>query len=71
MQNSDDIITTNPVVAVGVILAVGAIAYAGVSLVMRNTVQPLEVGLFAVTFAVVYVVFAYYAETIEGYLGTN
>jgi hypothetical protein len=71
VKNSDDIITTNPVVAVGAILVVGAIAYAAISLVMRNTVQPLEVGLFAVTFAVVYVIFAYYADTIEGYLGTN
>ena len=38
---------------------------------MRQTVNPMEVGVFAVLFAAVYVVFAFSSETIEGYLGTD
>lgn len=71
MDESDDIIEQNPVLALLLIVVIGAGAYAGISLLMRGTVNPVEVGVFAVIFAVVYVVFAFYSETIEGYLGTE
>ena len=71
MEESDDIIEQNPVLALGLIVVIGAGAYAAISFVMRQTVNPLEVGLFAVIFAAVYAVFAFYSETIEGYLGTE
>ena len=71
MDDSDDIIEQNPVLALALIVVIGAGAYAGISFVMRQTVNPVEVGVFAVIFAAVYVVFAFYSETIEGYLGTD
>ncbi len=71
MDESDDIIEQNPLLALAIIVVVGAGAYAAISFVMRQTVNPLEVGLFAVVFAIVYVVFAFYSETIEGYLGSE
>jgi hypothetical protein len=71
MDESDDIIEENPVLALALIVVVGAVAYAVISVVMRQTVDPVEVGLFAVVFAVVYVVFAFYSETIERYLGSE
>ncbi|WP_302082003.1 hypothetical protein [Salinibaculum rarum] len=71
MEQSDDIIGQYPVLAPGLILGVAAAAYAVVSFVMRQTVDPLEVGLFAVVFAVVYVGFAVYADSIESAVGSN
>jgi hypothetical protein len=71
MDESDDIIEQNPILALLLIVVIGAGAYAGISFVMRQTVNPVEVGVFAVIFAVVYVVFAFYSDTIEGYLGTE
>jgi len=68
MDESDDVIAQRPVLALGLTVLVGGLAYAAISFVMRGTVQPLEVGLFAVAFAVVYVAFAVYSERIEGYL---
>lgn len=71
MEESDDIIEQNPVLALGLIVVIGAGSYAAISLVMRQTVNPTEVGLFAVIFAAVYAVFAFYSDTIRSYLGTD
>ena len=71
MGDCDDIIEQHPVLALGIIVAVGAAAYAVISFVMRQTVDPVEVGLFAVTFAVVYLVFTFYSDTIESLVGSN
>ncbi len=71
MEESDDIIQQRPRLAVGVILVVGAGAYAAISLVVDGSVDTVETGLFAVVFAVVYVAFAIYAETIEARLGRD
>jgi hypothetical protein len=71
MDDSDDIIEQNPVLALSSIVVVGAAAYAVISFVMRQTVNPVEVGLFAVVFAVVYVGFAFYSDTIESLVSSN
>ena len=71
MEESDDIIEQNPVLALGLIVVIGAGSYAAISFVMRQTVNPTEVGLFAVIFAAVYAVFAFYSDTIRSYLGTD
>lgn len=71
MEESDDIIEQQPALALGIIVAVGALAYAAISAVMRNTVDPVETGLFAVAFGVVYIVFAFYSERIEQFLDTG
>jgi hypothetical protein len=71
MEDSDGIVEQNPLLALGIIVAAGAGAYAVISFVMRGVVNPLEVGVFAVIFAVVYVVFAFYSDTIESYLGAD
>ena len=71
MDESDDIIEQNPVLALGIIVVVGATAYAVISYVMRQTVNPLEVGVFAGIFAAVYVAFAFYSDTIERHLGAD
>lgn len=71
MEESDDIIEANPVLSLVVIVAVGAVAYAAVSFVMRQTVEPVEVGIFAVVFAGVYVGFAFYSERIESLVGSR
>ncbi len=52
-----------------VVVLVAAVAYAGVSQAMRGTVAPLEVAIFAVVFAVVYLLFSVSAESIAGRLG--
>jgi hypothetical protein len=69
MDDADGVVSQRPVLAALVVVVVGAAAYAGVSRVMRGTVVPLEVALFVVVFALVYLGFSVYAETIEGYLG--
>ncbi|WP_340098386.1 hypothetical protein [Salinibaculum salinum] len=71
MGDCDDIIEQHLVLALSIIVAVGAAAYAVISFVMRQTVDPVEVGLFAVVFAVVYLVFAFYSDTIESLVGSN
>lgn len=71
MEESDDIIEQRPALALGIIVVVGALAYAAISLVMRSTVDPVETGLFAVAFGAVYVAFARYSETVAGYLGSE
>ncbi len=71
MDESDDIVEQNPALALGIIIVVGAVAYAVISFVMRQTVDPVEVGLFAIVFAVVYLVFAFYSDTIESFVGSN
>ncbi|MEF8785161.1 MAG: hypothetical protein V5A45_04450 [Haloarculaceae archaeon] len=71
LGDCDDIIEQNPLLAVGIIVVVGAATYAVISFVMRQTVEPLEVGLFAVVFAVVYLAFSVYADTIESFVGSN
>lgn len=71
MDESDGVIEERPLLALTIIVVVGAGAYAGISYVMRQTVDPVEVGLFAVVFGVVYVGFAFYSETIEAMLGTD
>lgn len=64
MNKSDDLLDTRPALAVVLTVLVGIVAYAAISFVMRGTVRPLEVGLFAVPFAAVYVAFARYSDTI-------
>lgn len=63
MEESENLLETRPVLSVLLIVLVGAVAYAAISFVMRGTVRPLEVGLFAVPFAAVYVAFARYSDT--------
>lgn len=58
-DESVSVIEQRPVLAVAIIFVVGAVAYAGISLLVQGTVSPTETGLFAVVFSVVYVVFAY------------
>jgi hypothetical protein len=71
MDESDDVIEEHTALALGLIVAVGAGAYAAVSLLMRGRVDTVETGVFAVAFAVVYVTFAFYSERIEAYLGAE
>lgn len=71
MDESDNIIQQRPALAIAVIVGVATVAYAGISLVMNGGVDPVRTGIFAVTFAVVYTVFAFYSERIEGMLGRN
>jgi len=69
MEDSENIVRSRPVLATVLVVLVGALAYAGISQVFRETVDPLEVSLFAVGFAAVYLFFALYAESIERTLG--
>lgn len=71
MDDSDGLIERRPVLAVALIVVVGAGAYALISPVIRGVVNPVEIGIFGVIFAVVYVAFAVYSETIEDLLGTG
>jgi hypothetical protein len=71
MEESDDVIESRPVLALALTVAVGAGAYAAISYLMRQTVDPVETGLFAVAFAAVYVAFAFYSERIAAYLGAE
>lgn len=71
MEESDDIIAEYPALALSIIVVVGATAYGSISLLIRGVVEPMETGLFAVVFAVVYLVFSKYSERIESYLGTE
>jgi hypothetical protein len=63
VQESDTLLEARPVLAAVTTVLVGAVAYAAISFVMRGTIRPLEVGLFAVPFAAVYVTFARYSDT--------
>jgi hypothetical protein len=63
VNNSENLLETRPALSVVLTVLVGAVAYAAITFVMRGTVRPLEVGLFAVPFAAVYVAFARYSET--------
>lgn len=69
MTCGDAIVEDEPALAAAV-LVVAAGTYAAISYVMRQTVNSVEVVLFAVAFAAVYVVFSVYSETIEECLGT-
>lgn len=68
LDQSDGVIQQRPVLALSIIVVVGAAAYAVVSLLLRQTVNPVEVGVFAAVFAAVYLAFARYSGTIEEYL---
>lgn len=70
-ESCQDVVRQYPLLAFAVSVVVGAGAYAAISLMMRNTVDPVEVGLFAVVFAGVNVMFSRRAETIGGWLRTN
>lgn len=69
MDDSETVVRQRPVLATVLVVLVGGLAYAGISQVFRQTVDPLEVALFAVGFAVVYLAFGLYAESIERSLG--
>jgi hypothetical protein len=69
MDDSPDVVRQRPVLATVLAVFVGALAYAGTSLAFRQTVDPLEVALFAVGFAAVYLLFALYGRSIERSLG--
>ena len=71
VDDSDDIIQQRPVLAIAAIVVIATVAYAVISLVMNGSVDPIETVVFAVAFAVVYSVFAFYSERIEGLLGRN
>lgn len=71
IETANDLIERSPVAALGLVVAIGAGAYAVVSFVMRQTVEPVEVGLFAVAFTAVYAAVAVYSDAIEGYLGAE
>jgi hypothetical protein len=71
MEESDDIIEQHPVMALGTIVVAGASAYAVISVVIRGVVNTLEVGVFAVIFAVVYITVAFYSDTIEAVFGSD
>jgi hypothetical protein len=69
MDDTANIVRHRPVLATVLVVLVGALAYAAVSQVIRETIDPLEVALFAVGFAAVYLFFALYGRSIERSLG--
>lgn len=69
MDDTANIVRHRPVLATVLVVLVGALAYAGVSQAVRETVDPLEVALFAVGFAAVYLFFALYGRSIERFPG--
>lgn len=69
MDDAETLVRQRPVLAAVVSVLVGALAYASISRLMRGTIDPLEVVLFAVGFAAVYLVFSLYAESIADTLG--
>lgn len=69
MRCSDDIIERYPGAAFAAIVAVGAVTYAVISVLLRERVDPIETGLFAVIFGVVYIGVAAYSGTIEDRFG--
>lgn len=62
VSSSESVIEEKPAIAAVIVLAVAAVAWVGISLLMRNTVNPIETGLFAVVFVVVYFGFAYVTD---------
>lgn len=57
-NTSESIVEEYPALAGIIILLVAGVAWVGISVLMRGTVDPLETGIFAVVFAVVYFGFA-------------
>jgi hypothetical protein len=64
MARTENLVAEYPVLSLSLVLVLGAVAYAAISLVMRGVVNPLETGLFAISFGVVYVGFAVYTGTV-------
>jgi hypothetical protein len=71
VYDSTELVQQRPVLAVLLAAVVAAVAYAGVSLAMHGVVRPAAVGLFAASFAIVYVCFAAYAEPIAAAFGAG
>lgn len=62
VETSESVIEENPILAGVIIVAVAAVAWVGISVVMRGTVDPLETGIFAVAFGAVYLGFSYVVD---------
>lgn len=64
-EDCGDVIAQYPLVAGVVAIVLGALAYAGVSLVMYGTLSTLEVSVFAVVFGVGYTGARYLRQTVD------
>lgn len=53
-ESCGDVVRQYPLFAGVVTVIIGALAYAGISLLMRGSIDSLEVGLFALLFGVGY-----------------
>jgi hypothetical protein len=53
--NETTVLTERPLVSVAVVAGTAAGVWVGISLALRDTVDPVETALFAAVFAVVYV----------------
>lgn len=53
-ESCGDVVRQYPLVAGAVSVLIGALAYAGISLLMCGSINPLEVGLFGLLFGVSY-----------------
>jgi hypothetical protein len=68
---ADDIIERYPALAFATIVALGAVTYAGISVLTRGRVDAVETGLFAAIFGVIYVGVAAYSDAIEERFGVG
>lgn len=63
-EDCQDVVEQYPLLALAVSVGVGTVVYAGISLVTRNAVNPVESVIFALIFGTLYVAVSRYVAPV-------